>query len=89
MSNKRHTVITFPVALQHFVVQGVYAHAFVKASDYFGLVAVLLVTCAALFKQFTQVVFIELYIHISVLLCCEDNTFLRDIHKNSEYIILN
>ena len=71
----------FLVALQYFVVQGVYAvklfyifstfekhHALVIAPNHFRLVAVLLVTCTTLLYQFTQIVFIELYIHISVFI---------------------
>lgn len=69
----------FLFSSQYFVVQRMDAvklfHAFsmfekhntfVIASDYLRLVAVFLVTCAALFEQLTQIVLIELNIHISV-----------------------
>lgn len=64
----------FFVALQNFVVQGVYRikllyvvcafevhYAFLIPLDYFGLVTVFFITRTPLLEQFTQIVFIELY----------------------------
>ena len=72
------------VALQNLVVQGVYRvkllhavcpfeehYAFLVPLDYFGLVTVFLVTRAPLLKQFTQIVFIELYQHNALLLLAQ------------------